>query len=166
MPKFPTPDGRADLESTTEHLVDYLLANAVGISNIIGAHEVAEMYDIKVWQAHTCLFQARVQLRHVDSVLCGKRGVGGGFFVAETEEEARAYGLGRSEFTLTEIDNIVKDVEVALRGIVRSAPSTELYWKRTRSRLKFVAGELEKVRADLALGASGHGGELPPGPLS
>jgi len=159
MPKYVTPDGRADLEMTTEHLVDHLKAHCRGVENIIGATAIARLYDIPLWQARTCAFQARVQLRLEDENLCARRGRGGGFFVAASEEEARLYGLTRSETILTETENIVKDVETALRGIVRSAPSTELYWKRTRRRLTGIAGELSKVRHDLVLAAGGR--ELP-----
>lgn len=155
MPQFVSPDGRADLERTTEALIDYLKKDGTGIANIISAREIAEKYDLKLWQAHTCAFQARVQLRFEDLNLCAKPGPGGGFFIAETEEEARAYGMARSERTLTEIETIVKDVETAIRGVVRSAPSgTELYWKRTRGRLNMIAGELTKVRAELAIAAA------------
>jgi hypothetical protein len=154
-PTFLTPDGRADLEHTTDDLIAYLKSNGVGLENIISAPEIAAKYDIKVWQAHTCAFQARVQLRLEDRNLCAKPGPGGGFFIAAGEEEARAYGVARSERTLTEIDTIVKDVETAIRGVVRSAPAgTEMYWKRTKRRLSDVAGELTKVRAELAVGAA------------
>jgi hypothetical protein len=153
VPKFVTPDGRADLEQITDDLIAYMKKKCVGVNNIIGARAIAERYAIKLWQAHTCAFQARVQLRFEDLVLSARRGPSGGFFIAETEEEARAYGLGRTEFTLTEMENIVKDVSAAIRGVVRSTPSTELYWKRTKNRLSGIATELDKVRGDLALAA-------------
>jgi hypothetical protein len=153
MPKFVTPDGRADLERSTEELIEHLKQNARGLAHRIPAKEIAALYDLKLWQAHTCAFQARVQLRFEDEVLCARPGPGGGFFVAETEEEGRSYGLLRSETSLTMVENIVKDVETAIRGVVRSAPSTELYWKRTRRRLSGIAGELTKVRHELALAA-------------
>jgi hypothetical protein len=153
MPKFVTPSGRVDLETTTDDLAEHLKAHHVGIAKIMGAKAIADKYDIKLWQAHTCVFQARVQLRFEDVNVCARPGPNGGFFVAENEEEARMYGLGRTETNLTVTENIVKDVEAAIRGIVRSAPSTEIYWKRTRRRLNGIAGELEKVRGDLALAA-------------
>jgi hypothetical protein len=154
MPKFVTPDGRADLETATEHLIDYLKSEGTGVENIVTAANIAQMYDIAVWQARTCAIQARIQLRFEDLNLCARRGPGGGFFIAATEEEARLYSLNRSEFVLTEIENVTKDVETALRGIVRSAPATELYWRRTRNRLNNIAGELARVREELALSAA------------
>jgi hypothetical protein len=163
MPKFITPDGRADLEQTTDDLIEHLKAHGRGVGSTTSAGEIAQRYDIRLWQAHTCAFQARVQLRFDDLVLCGKPGPGGGFFIAASEEEARAYGLQRTETTLTVIENIVKDVETALRGVVRSAPSTELYWKRTRRRLNGIAGELTKVRHELVLAAAQEGSALEQG---
>lgn len=154
MPKFVTPDGRADLERTTEALIDYLRAHGRGLGSIVGAKAIAQMFDVAVWQAHTCAVQARVQLRYDDEVLCARPGPGGGYFIAESEEEARLYGLQRSENTLTQIENIVKDVETALRGVVRSVPATEVYWRRTRNRLGGIAGELTKVRHELAVAAA------------
>jgi hypothetical protein len=153
MPKFVSPDGRADLEATTDALIDYLRAHGMGLANLIGARAIAAMYDVRLWQAHTVAVQARVQLRFDDQNLCARPGPGGGYFIAETEEEARSYGLQRSETTLTQIENIVKDVETALRGVVRSVPGTELYWRRTRNRLTGIAGELTKVRHELAVAA-------------
>jgi hypothetical protein len=152
----------SDLERTTEELIDYLRQHGRGVGNLIGARQIAQMFDIQPWQATTCAVQARVQLRYDDENLCARRGNRGGYFIAETEEEARLYSLSRSENTLTQIDNIVKDVETALRGIVRSVPSTALYWRRTRTRLNGIAGELAKVRYDLAL-ASGEAAQLEAG---
>ena len=48
---------------------------------------------------------------------------------------------------------MIKDLQTALRGVVQSAPSTEIYWKRTRRRLTGIGEELDRVRHELALAA-------------
>ena len=164
MPKFLTPDGRADLELTTDDLVEHLKANCRGLGTQISGSTIAQMYDIKWWQATTCAMQARVQLRLDDEVLCGRTGPGGGYFVAADEGEARAYGLQRTSGTLTAAENIVKDIETAIRGLVRSTPSTAVYWKRSRTRLNGIANELSKVRGELGIAAAAAAGELDPPP--
>jgi hypothetical protein len=153
MPRFVTPDGRADLEATTDALIDHLRRHGRGIGNLIGARAIATIFDIRPWQATAVAVMARVQLRDDDESLCARTGPGGGYFIARNEEEARLYGLRRSETTLTQIENITKDVEAALRGVVRSMPGTDLYWRRTKNRLNNIAGELTKVRHDLVVAA-------------
>lgn len=154
MPKFVTPDGRADLEATTDALIDYLRASGRGVGNLIGARAIALMFDIKPWQAHAVAIQARVQLRLDNDVLCGRTGPGGGYFIAASEEEARLYSFRRTETTLTAIENMARDVETAIRGVVRSIPSSGVYWRRTRNRLNMIAGELTKVRHELTVGTA------------
>jgi hypothetical protein len=151
MPKFVTPAGRADLERTTEDLLSLLRTRARGAANIIGTKELAEFYDLKPWQIHACVMSARDELRHDHEVLCGRTGPGGGWFIAESEEEARQYGLRRSETALTILEHTLADIEAALLGVVRSAPMMEPYWKRSQSRLVKVAQELTRVRYELTI---------------
>lgn len=153
MPKYVTPNGRADLDRTAEDLVSHLRRRARGAANIVGTKELSEMYDIKGWQVYTCMMAARSELRHDEEVLCSRTGPGGGWFIAETEEEARLFGIRRTETALTMIENTVLDMETALLGVVRSEPLMEPYWKRTRSRLVGVAKELTKVRYELTVAA-------------
>jgi hypothetical protein len=151
MPKYVTPAGRADLDRTAEDLSNYLRQRARGAANIIGTKELSEIYDIKPWQVYTCMMVARDELRHDDNVLCSRTGPGGGWFIAETEEEARLFGVRRSETALTILENTLADMETALLGVVRSEPMMEPYWKRSRSRLVLVARELTKVRYELTV---------------
>src|SRR5437763_1806136 len=97
MPKYTTPTGRADLDRTAEDLVGHLRRRARGVANIVGTKELSELYDIKPWQVYACVMAARDELRHDDDVLCSRTGPGGGWFVAATEEEARQFGIRRTE---------------------------------------------------------------------
>ncbi len=155
MPKFVTPAGRADLERTAEDLVDHLRRRARGAANIVGTKKLAELYDLKPWQVYACVISVRDDLRHDQEVLCGRTGPGGGYFIAETEEEARQYGLRRSETALTILENTLLDMEAALLGVVRSAPTLGPYWKRSQSRILRVAHELTRVRYELTVASVG-----------
>lgn len=153
MPKHTTPNGRADLDRIGEDLLKHLRRHARGTANIIGTRQLCEMYDIKPWQVYACVTGARSELRLEDEVLCSRTGPGGGWFIAETEDEARLYGIRRTETALTMIENTVLDMETAVLGVVRSEPLMAPYWKRTRGRLVGVAKELTRVRYELTVAA-------------
>jgi hypothetical protein len=153
VPKYVTPNGRADLDRTAEDLMTHLRRRARGVANIVGTKELTEAYDIKPWQIYTCMLTVKNNLRPDGEVLCSRTGPGGGWFIAETEEEARLFGLRRTETALTILENTVDDMAAALMGVVRSEPLMEPYWKRTRNRLVNVAQELTKVRYELAVAA-------------
>jgi hypothetical protein len=156
MPMYVRPDGRTDLAQTTIALAAHFKDHARGRRNVMTAEEIADKYDITLGQAARCARGARVLLRAEDppEVLASRPGPGGGWFVADEEEQAREYAVRRSYDALSRIENIARDSRAAIRGVVSKAPLTRPWWSRTENQLDSIAGDLRRVQRDLQINAA------------
>jgi DNA-binding IscR family transcriptional regulator len=152
MPKYVRPGGYADLDKTTEALVEHFKTAGLGRKNIVSAQEIADRYDISLAQARQCAWAARITLRAENVVLAGRPGPGGGWYIADEEEQAREYVVRRSHDALTRIENTARDSRAAINGVVEKRPLTKPFWERTIGRLEGIEADLRRVQRDLEVG--------------
>jgi hypothetical protein len=150
MPRFVRPDGRTDLVRTAVDLATHLLANCRGGVNRIGAKDVAHIYGINQAQARDCAQRARDLIEPSLGTLCGKPGPKGGWWIAETEEEARSHQARRHQYEATHVRKSKRSARASRRGVVSGKPSAiQKAWAATEKGLSTVGHDLAEVRREL-----------------